>query len=76
VLGAIELDCWYPNNRARLSLGTTSKQAHNTLFLFTFFFSLHLVSRLEGRLKYLRTLNKVGFAKSKPTNENLYMLEV
>jgi hypothetical protein len=45
---------------------TISTQVHNPLFLNNlFFFSvLCLVSELEGRLKYLRTLIKEGFEKA------------
>jgi hypothetical protein len=60
---ATELNCWYPDKEElNRSQRTISKQVHNTYFILTFF-SLPLVSGFEGRLKYLRTLNKVGFEK-------------
>lgn len=51
--------------------GTTFEQVHNTLS-FVLLFPLSLVGGLEGRLKCLRTLDKVGFEKSKPSEGSLY----
>lgn len=48
--------------------GTTSKQVHNPPFPINLLSLLPLVGELKGRLRYLRTLIKVGFGKSKPTN--------
>ena len=40
-----------------------------TLLSYQTSFSFTLVDGLEGRLKHVRTLNKVGFEKSKPTDD-------
>lgn len=40
------------------------KKVHNTLFLFNLLCPLLLVGGSEGKLKHLRTLNKVGFEKN------------
>lgn len=52
------------------SQATTSKQIDKYPFPINIIFSLPLVCGLEGRLKYVRTLNKI-VDKSKPT-ENLF----
>jgi hypothetical protein len=52
---------------------TTSKQVHNTLFLLNLLSPLLLVGGLEGRLKWLRTLNKVeGLKKPSKYKFKLY----
>jgi hypothetical protein len=59
VVFSIKLDCWYSHSESE----TTSKHIHHTLFLLNILFPLLLVSGVEGRVKCLRTLNKVGSEK-------------
>jgi len=64
-----ELNCLYPENadwihRKELFLNRST----SSFALLTFSFPLPLVSGgLEGRLRHLRTVIKVGFEKYKPT---------
>ena len=60
---AIGVDCWYPHKEEwNHTQRTTSRQAHNPPFPYSFLLfliPLPLVSGPEGRLKHLRTLNKL-----------------
>jgi hypothetical protein len=63
-----ELDCCYPDKQRLESLQTTtSKQVPIPLSYLPSFTLRCLDGGLEGRLKHLRTLIKVGFEKSKAT---------
>ena len=64
-----ELNCWYPDNADWiLTERTISKQVCILFFPNNLSFPLPLVGDwLEGRLKHLSTLIKVGFEKYKPT---------
>lgn len=53
------------------SQGITSEQS-TTPFPIILLFPLPLVDGLEERLKHLRTLDKVDFEKSKPSEGSLY----
>jgi hypothetical protein len=54
---------------------TVSKQVHIFLYPINLSFLLPLVGGgLEGRLKHLRTLIKVGFEKSKPTKAHSFLV--
>ena len=64
----IEMYCWYSDKWQMESLQrTTSKQVHIPLSYLPSFTLRCLDGGLEGRLKHLRTLIKVGFEKSKAT---------
>jgi hypothetical protein len=61
---AIELDCWYPDNKGwnctkKLLLNRFTKAFHINLF------RLPLISGLEKKMMCSRTLNKVGFEEEK-----------
>jgi hypothetical protein len=59
-----------------LSQSTPTKEVHNPLFLLIFLSLLTLVGGLDGRLKSLRILNKIGFEKSKPIGFTLYFPDI
>lgn len=58
--------CWYPNNEDEKCPRPISEQVHLPFCPINFPFPLPLVGgELEGRLKYLKTLIRVGLKKSK-----------
>lgn len=71
------LDCRYPDNKDWYHLKglLLNRSISNPLVLLTILFPLPLVDGLEGRLKHLRTLIRVGFEKkSKPTPSLLHSI--